>query len=93
MGKSDAEVVALFNEQVNMTADELEKWLEDPQSSDAGTGVGIESGRRIVEILRKNPTKNPDAYDEVRVPPRTTTVRCSFSFFSLVETTGLLPRY
>ncbi|KAF8492727.1 hypothetical protein F5888DRAFT_1726880 [Russula emetica] len=26
--------------------------------------VGIESGRRIVEILRKNPTKNPDAYDE-----------------------------
>lgn len=30
MGKSDAEVMALFNGQVNMTADELEKWLEDP---------------------------------------------------------------
>ncbi len=69
MGKSDAEGIALFNEQVNMTADELETWLEDPQSRDAGTGVGIESGRRIVEILRKNPSKNPDAYDEVR--PRT----------------------
>jgi hypothetical protein len=68
MGKSDAEVIALFNEQVNMSADELEKWLGDPQSRDAGTGVGIESGRRIVEILRKNPTKNPDAYDEVRAP-------------------------
>ena len=64
MGKSDAEVIALFNdsEQVNMTEDELEKWLEDPQNRDAGTGVGIESGRRIVEILRdKDPIKNPNA--------------------------------
>jgi hypothetical protein len=66
MGKSDAEVIALFNQQVNMTVDELESWLDDPQSRKAGTGVGIESGRRIVEILRKNPTKNPDAYDKVR---------------------------
>ena len=66
MGKSDAEVIALFNEQVNMTADELESWLDDPQSRKAGTGVGIESGRRIIEILRKNPTKKPDAYDKVR---------------------------
>jgi len=66
MTKTDAEVIALFNEQVNMTADELEIWLDDPQSREAGTGVGIESGRRIVEILRKNPDKNPDEYDEVR---------------------------
>ncbi|KAI0297580.1 hypothetical protein B0F90DRAFT_880033 [Multifurca ochricompacta] len=64
MGKSDAEVIALFNEQVNMTADELEAWLDNPQSRKAGTGVGIESGRRIVEILLKNPNKNPDEYDE-----------------------------
>lgn len=66
MGKTDAEVIALFEEQVNMTADELETWLDNPQSHKAGTGVGIESGRRIVEILRKNPDKNPDGYDEVR---------------------------
>jgi Protein of unknown function (DUF3140) len=66
MGKTDAEVIALFNEQVNMTADELETWLDDPQSREAGTGVGIESGRRIVEILRKNPDKKPDGYGEVR---------------------------
>jgi hypothetical protein len=92
MGKSDAEVIALFNEQVNMSADELEKWLGDPQSRDAGTGVGIESGRRIVEILRKNPTKNPDAYDEVRAPREQQPFVVLFSFFSLVETTGLLPR-
>ncbi|KAI0299854.1 hypothetical protein BC826DRAFT_906067 [Russula brevipes] len=64
MGKSDAELIALFNEQVNMSADELETWLDDPQSRKAGTGVGIESGRRIVEILRKNPSKSPDGYDE-----------------------------
>jgi hypothetical protein len=66
MTKSDAEVIALFNEQVNMTADELEAWLDDPLSRKAGTGVGLESGRRIMEILRKNPDKNPDGYDEVR---------------------------
>ena len=70
MGKSDAEVVAIFNEQVNMTADELEAWLDDPQSREAGTGVGIESGRRIVEILRKNPERKPDRYDEVRASTR-----------------------
>ncbi|KAH9973237.1 hypothetical protein BGW80DRAFT_1309031 [Lactifluus volemus] len=60
MGKSDSEVIALFKEQVNMTAEELETWLDDPQSRKAGTGVGIESGHRIVEILRKNPGKTPE---------------------------------
>ncbi|KAH9958999.1 hypothetical protein BC827DRAFT_1135445 [Russula dissimulans] len=64
MGNSDAEVVELFNEQVNMTAGELEAWLDDPQSRKAGTGVGIESGRRIVEILRKNPDRKQDGYDK-----------------------------
>jgi hypothetical protein len=82
MTKTDVEVIALFNEQVNMSADELETWLDDPQSCEAGTGVGIESGRRIVEILRKNPEKNPDGYDEVRArarppfpPPRPISIR------------------
>src|SRR5437879_11538731 len=60
MGKSDAEVIAIFNEQVNMTADELEAWLDDTRSREAGTGVGIESGRRIVEILCKNPERKPE---------------------------------
>ena len=49
-----------------MTAKELEAWLDDPQSRKAGTGVGIESGHRIIQILRKNPGKTPDGYDEVR---------------------------
>ena len=67
MVKSREDVVAAFNEYVNMNADELQGWLDDPQSAEAGTGVGVESGRRIVEILKKNPEKDPEKYDEVRV--------------------------
>ncbi|KAI0066628.1 hypothetical protein BV25DRAFT_1796330 [Artomyces pyxidatus] len=63
MGKSDAEVIALFHEQVNMTADEIEAWLEKPESHKAGTGVGLESGRKIIDILRRNPVRNAEAYD------------------------------
>ena len=42
-----------------MTASELEKWLETDESkaagdSDSGESTGHKSGRRIVEILRKN---------------------------------------
>lgn len=65
MVKSREEVIAEFHEDVNMTAEELEKWLEDPKSTEAGTGVGIESGHKIIEILRKNPDKDPEKYDEV----------------------------
>lgn len=64
--KSKEEVIAQFNETVNMSAEELESWLSDPQSKKAGTGVGLESGKRIKEILKKNPTMDPNGYDEVR---------------------------
>ncbi|KAI0756172.1 hypothetical protein C8Q80DRAFT_13675 [Daedaleopsis nitida] len=64
MAKSKEEVIAQFNEEVNMSVEELEQWLEDPKSRKAGTGVGIESGHKIIEILRKNPTKDPEKYDE-----------------------------
>ncbi len=67
--KSKEEIVAQFNEEVNMTAEELEAWLEDPKSEKAGTGVGVESGHKIVEILKKNPTKDPEKYDEVGGAP------------------------
>ena len=65
MAKPREDVVAEFNAGVNMSAEELESWLADPQSEEAGTGVGVESGHRIVEILRKNPTRDPEKYDEV----------------------------
>ena len=65
MVKSKEDVIADFNLQINMTVDELQAWLDDPQSKQAGTGVGIESGHKIVEILKKNPDKDPELYDEV----------------------------
>lgn len=65
MGKSDEDAIAEFNKHVNMSADEIEKWLDDPQSKDAGTGVGLESARKIIKILHKNPSKDPTKYDQV----------------------------
>ncbi|WP_197319904.1 DUF3140 domain-containing protein [Saccharomonospora sp. NB11] len=47
-----------WNEAVNMTAVELEKWLETSESrsvgdkSSGGESTGHESGRRIVRLLR-----------------------------------------
>ncbi|KAI0778941.1 hypothetical protein BD413DRAFT_466793 [Trametes elegans] len=64
MVKAREEVIEQFHEEVNMTADELERWLEDPKSMKAGTGVGIESGHKIVEILRKNPDGDPEKYGD-----------------------------
>ena len=56
-----------FDEAVNMTAGELEKWLGTDESqsvgqkSGAGESTGHESGRRIVEILR---AKKSDLTDD-----------------------------
>jgi hypothetical protein len=55
-----------------MTPSELESWLksEDSTSSgwseDDGSGetIGHDSGRKIIEILKKNPKKDPEKYDE-----------------------------
>ncbi|KAH9830489.1 uncharacterized protein C8Q71DRAFT_786048 [Rhodofomes roseus] len=64
MVKSRDDVIAQFNEDVNMSVDELQQWLDDPKSTKAGTGVGIESGHKIIEILKKNPDKDPEKYDD-----------------------------
>ncbi|KAH9926400.1 uncharacterized protein B0H18DRAFT_1005911 [Fomitopsis serialis] len=48
--------------------EELQQWLDDPKSAKAGTGVGLESGHKIIEILKKNPEKDPEKYDDVRLP-------------------------
>jgi len=55
-----------------MRADDLGEWLNGRASAESGwqkndgngETVGHESGRRIVNILRKNPSKDPDGYDE-----------------------------
>lgn len=65
MVKSREDTIAEFNEQVNMSVEELETWLENPMSRKAGTGVGLESASKIIEILKKNPTKDPSKYEDV----------------------------
>lgn len=65
MIKSKDEVISEFNILTNMSVDELQDWVENPQSKKAGTGVGLESAHKIMGILKKNPSKDPELYDEV----------------------------
>jgi hypothetical protein len=62
------EIRAQFQEAVNMTASELEKWLGSDESQavgqksgGSGESTGHESGRRIVELLH---TKKADLTDD-----------------------------
>ena len=69
MAETDADTVRReFGESVNMTAGELEKWLEGEESRAVGQkqdggdeSTGHASGRRIVELLR---TKKDDLTDD-----------------------------
>ncbi len=59
------QVIRDFDEAVNMTRKELEDWLQTDESqsvgqSDGGESKGHESGRRIVEIKRKNKSEYTD---------------------------------
>ncbi|KAI9744394.1 MAG: hypothetical protein M1818_001923 [Claussenomyces sp. TS43310] len=55
-----------------MTAAELETWLKEEDSTSSGWSkeggsgetIGHESGRKIIEILKKNPKKDPEKYDQ-----------------------------
>ncbi|MBX6315405.1 MAG: DUF3140 domain-containing protein [Isosphaeraceae bacterium] len=59
-------IVYEFKHVVNMSAKQLEDWLETEESKsvgqqeDGGEPIGHQSGRRIVELLRKNQAE----YDE-----------------------------
>jgi hypothetical protein len=62
-----------FAAAVNMSAPELEAWLDTPESravgqkKDGGESVGHASGRRIVRILRTpEPERTPDDYAHMR---------------------------
>ncbi|KAI9828631.1 MAG: hypothetical protein M1832_001734 [Thelocarpon impressellum] len=65
-----------FNETVNMTADELDTWLKEAASQESGwskddgsgESIGHESGRKIIEILKRNPERDPAGYEEDDVP-------------------------
>ncbi|MCJ1440483.1 MAG: hypothetical protein MMC23_000967 [Stictis urceolatum] len=72
MVKDDQTVIEEFNDIVNMSASDLESWLKEGSSEDAGWSkddgsgetIGHESGRKIIEILNKNPKKDAEKYDE-----------------------------
>ncbi|KAJ6441085.1 DNA-binding protein [Purpureocillium lavendulum] len=75
--KDNNTVIEEFNEVVNMTAQELEKWLKSDDSQSAGwpkdggdadgESVGHDSGRKIVEILESNPDKDPEKYTDDQI--------------------------
>jgi hypothetical protein len=60
VAKSDEQVIEEFDEVVNMSARELEEWLQTEESREVGQkdgggeSRGHESARRIVEILEKD---------------------------------------
>ncbi|KZT50131.1 hypothetical protein CALCODRAFT_216518 [Calocera cornea HHB12733] len=55
-----------------MSAEELEEWLKTESStgagwqggSESGETIGHESGRTIVDILKRNPSKDANKYTE-----------------------------
>jgi hypothetical protein len=59
MSDSDDDIRAEFDEAVNMTARQLENWLETEESrsvgqkDDGGESTGHRSGRRIISLLGK----------------------------------------
>ncbi|KAJ5543627.1 hypothetical protein N7461_009630 [Penicillium sp. DV-2018c] len=63
-------VIGEFNDLVNMTSTELRDWLRQEQSQSSGwkgescETIGHESGRKIVQILERNPTDNPAEYSD-----------------------------
>lgn len=68
MNQEQKDALRDFKEAVNMTAKEIEKWLDTEESkkvgfkeNDGGESVGHQSGKRIIEILGK---KQADYTDE-----------------------------
>ncbi|MEO3801562.1 DUF3140 domain-containing protein [Nonomuraea sp. B1E8] len=73
MSEDRREVAAEFGKSVNMTAGELERWLATDESravgqkDGGGESVGHESGRKIVDLLRrKKGDWTDDDYDHMK---------------------------
>ena len=73
--KDDKTTIREFNDLVNMTVSELEKWLKSsdshsagwPKAASGGESVGHDSGRKIIQILKSNPDKKPDKYTDEQI--------------------------
>ena len=64
----EKKTIADFKNAVNMTATQIEKWLQTDESkevgqkpSEGGESTGHESGRHIIELLHKNQADYTDA--------------------------------
>lgn len=64
---NDADIRRQFDETVNMTAEELRRWLDTDESKSVGQkpegggeSTGHASGRRIVELLEKKALTDDD---------------------------------
>ncbi|TDN87763.1 DUF3140 domain-containing protein [Microbacterium sp. BK668] len=73
MSDDDKQIADDFDRSVNMTASELEKWLDTDESKSVGQkdgggeSVGHGSGRRIVKLLRTKKADLSDAdYDHMK---------------------------
>jgi hypothetical protein len=73
MSRSEEQVIQEFDEAFNMTPKELEEWLQIEESKSVGLSDGggeskwHESGRKIVEILKKDKTDySSDDIDHMR---------------------------
>ena len=64
MADERQQIIDEFGDNVNMTRKELEDWLGTEESQSVGQGngesKGHESGRRIVELLKKNKSDYTD---------------------------------
>ena len=66
MAKDRQQIIEDFDEAVNLTRKELEDWLQTDesqsvgQSDNSGESKGHESGRMIVDILKKNKSDYTD---------------------------------
>ena len=66
MAADSQQVIEEFNEVVNMTQKELEEWLQTEESKSVGQSdggresMGHESGRRILQIKRRNKSDYSD---------------------------------
>jgi hypothetical protein len=67
MPPSREDTIAAFHRYVNMSAPELDAWLSGPECKTAGTGVGLESGRKISAILKRNPGRRAKKYAEADI--------------------------
>ncbi|KAG0703624.1 hypothetical protein DFH29DRAFT_761719, partial [Suillus ampliporus] len=55
---SKEDTITKFNDQINIVG-KLEPWLASDKNK-AGTGVGLVSGAKIADILKKNPDMDPE---------------------------------